>query len=68
MNKDQVKGKIDNLKGRAKEAAGALTGDKKTQAEGAADRIKGAVQKKVGDVKHDVARSIEKDDDDQHAE
>ncbi len=63
MNKDQVKGKIDNLKGRAKEAAGALAGDKKTQAEGAADRFKGAVQKKVGDIKHDVARSIEKDDD-----
>ncbi len=65
MNKDQVKGKIDNLKGRAKEAAGALTGDKKTQAEGAADRFTVAVQKKVGDIKHDVARSIEKDDDDE---
>ena len=65
MNKDQFKGKVDNLKGRAKEAAGALSGDKKTQAEGAAERFKGAIQKKVGDLKHDVARSIEKDDDDE---
>jgi uncharacterized protein YjbJ (UPF0337 family) len=64
MNKDQIKGKADNLKGRVKEAAGALTGDKKTQAEGAADRIKGAAQKKLGDLKHDLARSIEEEDDD----
>ena len=62
MNKDQVKGTTDNIKGRVKEAAGALTGDKKTQAEGMAERVKGAVQKKVGDVKHDIARSVEKSD------
>jgi uncharacterized protein YjbJ (UPF0337 family) len=64
MNKDQTQGKVDNIKGRVKEAAGALTGDKQTQAEGTAERIKGAVQKKVGDIKHDVARSVEKDEDD----
>jgi uncharacterized protein YjbJ (UPF0337 family) len=62
MNKDQSKGTVDNIKGRVKEAAGALTGDKKTQAEGLAERVKGAAQKKVGDLKHDAARTIEKDD------
>lgn len=35
MNKDQIKGKAENLKGRAKEAVGAVTGDKATQVEGA---------------------------------
>ena len=64
MNKDQAQGKIDNIKGRVKEAAGSLTGDKKTQAEGTAERIKGAVQEKVGDIKHDAASAIEKDEDD----
>jgi len=42
MNKDQVKGKLQNLKGRAKEALGALTGRKTTQAEGFAERTVGA--------------------------
>jgi uncharacterized protein YjbJ (UPF0337 family) len=62
MNKDQLKGKAENLKGRAKEAAGALTGNKKTQAEGLAERAGGALREKVGQVKHDVARDIEKSD------
>ena len=34
MNKDQMKGKLENLKGRVKEALGAASGDKSTQAEG----------------------------------
>ena len=29
MNKDQIKGKIDNIKGRIKQALGATTGDKR---------------------------------------
>ena len=56
---------FDNVKGRVKEAAGALSGNKKTEAEGAAERLKGAVQKKVGDIKQDIARKVEKSDDDE---
>jgi uncharacterized protein YjbJ (UPF0337 family) len=63
MNKDQVRGKIENIKGRVKEAVGALTGNKKTESEGAAERVKGAVQKKMGDLKHEVAREVEKSND-----
>jgi uncharacterized protein YjbJ (UPF0337 family) len=65
MNKDQAKGKVENLKGRVKEAGGALTGDKNTQAEGMADRIKGAAREKLGDAKHAIAREVEKSDDDE---
>jgi uncharacterized protein YjbJ (UPF0337 family) len=65
MNKDQAKGTVQNIKGRVKDAAGALTGDKKTQAEGMADRAKGTLRKKFGDAKHDAAREIEKDDSDE---
>ncbi|HEY5451133.1 MAG TPA: CsbD family protein [Polyangia bacterium] len=60
MNKDQVKGKLQNLKGRAKEALGALTGRKTTQAEGFAERTGGAFREKVGDIKRDTARNIDK--------
>jgi uncharacterized protein YjbJ (UPF0337 family) len=59
MNKDQVKGTVENVKGRVKQAAGALTGSKKTESEGMAERVKGAAQKKVGDLKHDIAREVE---------
>lgn len=59
MNKDELKGKMENAKGRVKEAAGALTGDKKTQAEGMAERFKGAVREKVGEIKGDVDREAD---------
>jgi uncharacterized protein YjbJ (UPF0337 family) len=60
-NEDEVKGKLENLKGRAKEAAGAITGDKKLEAEGAVDRVKGAAREKVGEIE----RKISKPEDDE---
>jgi uncharacterized protein YjbJ (UPF0337 family) len=57
MNKDELSGKVANIKGRAKEAAGALSGSKKTQAEGLAERFEGAVREKIGKIKGDVQRS-----------
>lgn len=62
MNKDQMKGKLENLKGRVKEALGAASGDKGTQAEGFGERIKGAVQKKFGDAKEAISRHDRQDD------
>lgn len=61
MNKDQSRGAAKNIKGRFKEAAGILTGNKAEEAEGSADRVKGSVQKAVGDLKHDIARKLEHD-------
>jgi uncharacterized protein YjbJ (UPF0337 family) len=43
-------GKSDELKGRVKEAAGALTGDKKLKREGRADQAVGKVKQKVEKV------------------
>ena len=60
MNKDQIKGKVENIKGRAKEAAGSLTGDKEKQAEGTVERIKGAVREKVGQAKEELSRKVNK--------
>jgi len=40
-------GKSDELKGRVKEAAGALTGDKKLKREGKADQAAGKIKQKV---------------------
>jgi uncharacterized protein YjbJ (UPF0337 family) len=43
-------GKSDELKGRVKEAAGALTGDKKLKREGKADQAVGKIKQKVEKV------------------
>ena len=56
MNKDELGGKAENLKGRVKEAAGAATGDKKAQAEGLAERVSGAAREKIGQVKERIAQ------------
>jgi len=54
MNKDQVKGKVDEVAGRAKRQAGEWTGDGETQVEGAAQEIKGKVQNAWGNAKEAV--------------
>jgi uncharacterized protein YjbJ (UPF0337 family) len=55
MDKDRVKGTIDDAAGRAKRQVGEWTGDTKKQAEGAAQQVKGKVEKAWGNVK-DAAR------------
>jgi uncharacterized protein YjbJ (UPF0337 family) len=51
MSKQSVSGSLENLKGRVKQAAGAVTGDKSLEAEGAVDRAKGAVKEALGKAK-----------------
>jgi uncharacterized protein YjbJ (UPF0337 family) len=41
---------VDKVKGRAKEAAGALAGDKSLKNEGRADQAKGAIKKALDKV------------------
>ncbi len=48
--KDKIQGSSTDLKGKAKEAAGRVTGNQNLQDEGRADQVAGKVQKKVGDV------------------
>ena len=48
---DKGEGTMDKLKGRAKEAAGAVTGDKEKKAEGSTEQTKGTAKEKKGKVK-----------------
>jgi len=50
-NKDQVKGLGRELAGKAKTAAGKVTGSEKTEARGRADEMRGKTQKNVGNIK-----------------
>ena len=65
MDKETVKGTIDDTVGRAKRQVGEWTGDTKTQVEGAAQQIKGKAEKAVGNVK-DAARDLKTDVDREH--
>ena len=56
MHKDQIKGAAKDMKGSVKKAAGRATGDRDMQAEGAADKTVGKVQKGLGNLK-DAARN-----------
>jgi uncharacterized protein YjbJ (UPF0337 family) len=54
-------GTSDDLKGRAKEAAGALTDDDSLKNEGKVDRASGTVKDKVGDAADKVKDALRKD-------
>jgi len=49
---DRTAGAKDKTKGRLKEAAGAVTGDKNLKAEGRSDQRKGTVKEKKGKLKN----------------
>jgi uncharacterized protein YjbJ (UPF0337 family) len=48
---DKNEGKLDRAKGRAKEAGGALTGDRSKKSEGRSDQRKGKAKEKKGAAK-----------------
>ncbi|TPI41006.1 CsbD family protein [Mesorhizobium sp. B3-1-9] len=58
VNRDQVAGLAKQMKGSVKQAAGKATGNRRTQVEGAADKLAGKVQKAYGDVKDRIKRAF----------
>jgi uncharacterized protein YjbJ (UPF0337 family) len=59
MDKDRVKGAVNDAAGRVKRQVGEWTGDTNAQAEGTAQQIKGKAQKAWGTLK-DAARDANK--------
>lgn len=60
MDKNRIKGKMDEIAGRAKRQAGEWTGDTQAQGEGTVDEIKGRAENAWGKVK-DSARNVKDD-------
>ena len=65
MNKDELNGKVDKLKGQVKQAVGDATNDQRLHDQGVADEAAGNVEegfgkarRKVGDALHEVAHKI----------
>jgi uncharacterized protein YjbJ (UPF0337 family) len=65
VNKDQIKGKIEQIKGEVKERIGGASKDRSTQAEGFFENKKGKVREGMGDVKEEL-RPERKDPDPEH--
>jgi uncharacterized protein YjbJ (UPF0337 family) len=63
MNKDQVEGTVRNLGGRVQEAAGSITGDAKTRAEGIASQVAGSAQEAFGDATEAVSEAYDNAED-----
>ena len=58
MDKDRVKGTVDEVVGSTKRQFGKLTGNTGTQVEGAAQQLKGKVENAVGKLK-DAGRNAQ---------
>jgi uncharacterized protein YjbJ (UPF0337 family) len=48
--KDEIAGKVHEVKGNIKEKAGRLTNDANLEGEGIGEKIAGKIQKKIGQV------------------
>ena len=57
MNKDQIKGRVEEAKGKVKVVVGKAVGNKRVEAEGDVEQVAGKVQKTYGDAKNEVSKS-----------
>ncbi len=59
MNKDQTKGKWNQLKGEIKRRWAKVTDDDLLQLEGDMDKLAGRIQERTGDRKEDIRRWLD---------
>lgn len=62
MNQDQVAGRWEQLKGRARRAWGELTDDDFLKAQGSKEKLHGIIREKVGDTDVAIKAKLEGDD------
>jgi uncharacterized protein YjbJ (UPF0337 family) len=60
MDKDRIRGAGKQVKGSMKEAIGKVTGNKRTEVEGTAEKIAGKAQSEVGKAKDAVRDTLKK--------
>jgi uncharacterized protein YjbJ (UPF0337 family) len=59
MNRDELEGKAEQVKGKVKKAVGDLTDDERLHDEGTADEAAGDVQEGFGRARRKVGEAIE---------
>ncbi|MFG1797572.1 CsbD family protein [Nocardia sp. NPDC049149] len=58
--RDKIGNKVDEFSGKAKEAAGAATGDDELRAEGKADQAEAGIKGAVTEVKDAIGDAVDK--------
>jgi uncharacterized protein YjbJ (UPF0337 family) len=59
MNKDRIRGSVEQAKGKIKEVAGKATGDIKLENDGKAQKVAGKVQNTIGGMKDAVKEAVD---------
>jgi uncharacterized protein YjbJ (UPF0337 family) len=59
MNKDQVKGHVEEVKGKVKEVAGNIVGNDELELKGNIQKNDGKVQAAFGDLKEEVKKATQ---------
>jgi len=59
MDKKNIEGGIDNLKGRVKETVGVATNDRELEGEGKMDQVKGKVKDLAGDLRQGIKDGLD---------
>lgn len=57
MNKDQIKGRVEEAKGKVKQVTGKAVGNKELELEGRIEEAGGKIQAGYGDLKEDIKDS-----------
>ena len=66
MEKEHVTGKVDELKGKAKQGVGRATDNARLEGEGVVDEVKGKAKQAYGDVKETIRHADKKAGTDVH--
>lgn len=59
LNRDEVEGKIESLKGKAKQTVGRVTDDPVLEDEGVQDETAGKTQETIGTARRKVGEAVE---------
>jgi uncharacterized protein YjbJ (UPF0337 family) len=59
MDKKNLEGEVDKIKGRVKETVGVATGDRELEGEGKLDRVKGKIKDVAGNIREGVKEKLD---------
>lgn len=59
MDKKNLEGGLDNLKGKVKEVGGVVTNDRELEAEGKLDQIKGKIKDAAGNIREGIKEKLD---------
>ena len=68
MDKKNLEGGLDNIKGKVKETVGVATGDRELEGEGKLDQVKGKVKEGLGNLREGIKNKLDELDENKKEE